>query len=167
MKLKLSAYLEPSLNKKRCANQFLFHLKKKKKLAVGSKFPFLPQTVCLLKNIESAAAARVVQTYTHALLSLSISCQFSTTLRSIQSASRTGRQSVGCARRGNSWPPLSTHWGYLVWHQLPATGVSLPNAACGRKNGKTEPREWGERRDRPRKLLLQKVRCDRPLAECP
>lgn len=114
--------------------------KKNKKLAVGSKFPFLPQTVCLLKNIESAAAARVVQTYTHALLSLSISCQFSTTLRSIQSASRTGRQSVGCARRGNSWPPLSTHWGYLVWHQLPATGVSLPNAACGRKNGKTEPK---------------------------
>lgn len=75
-------------------------------------FPLLSQKPCLSRYIESTAAAGVVQTHTHArtLLSLSISCHFATALRSSQPASRAGRQSVGQARRGNSWPPLSTRW---------------------------------------------------------
>lgn len=104
------------------------------------------------------------QAHTHLLLSLSISCQITTTLRCSQSASRAGGQSVGWARRGNSWPPLSTHLGYLAWHQLLVTDISLPNAACGKTDGQAVPREWGEGRDRARKPLHQQVCHTKPLA---
>ena len=80
-----------------------------------------------------------------------------------QSGIRAGRQSVGRARRGNSWPPLSTHWGYLAWHPLLATDITLPNAACGRTDGQAVPGERGEGRDRARKLLLREVSPDKNL----
>lgn len=119
------------------------------------------QKVWLLKY-TAAAVAR--QTHAHLPLSLSVSCQITTALRCSQSASRAGGQSVGWARGGNSWPPLSTHWGYLAWHQLLVTDISLPNAACGKTDGRAVPRDWGEGRDGARKPLHRRVSRDKPLA---
>lgn len=72
----------------------------------------------------------MVQAHTHALLSLSFSCQFTTTLRSSQSARRADRKSVGWARRGNSWPPLSTCWGYLAWRQTASDWCIAAKKCC-------------------------------------
>lgn len=120
IKPKLSAWLDPTSGKE----ENMFHLdkltlKKKKPCSGITVFPFLTQEVCLSKHTESTAAAGVMQTHTHALLSMSISRQFTTTLRSSQSASRAGRQSV--SRPGQTGEQLAATFNSLRLPGLAST----------------------------------------------
>lgn len=117
---------------------------------------------CVCLAVLGLAATVLVQT--HALLDLSISCQFSSTILSSHLANRPSRKLVSWGRRRNIWLPLSTHCGYLALHRLLATHYCqrLPEGKVDEQNTSME-RAKG--RHRPHKALLWKGGHSKHLAE--